>query len=277
MSNSAKTKSKLQAMLNKSITESPARRFSQDSPNRYRSKQYEELQRLKSICFPKSNKEQSSFNQSLSKHERSASYIPSRDRDCSMELPSHQRNSSFFVESHSLLPPTRPKQKQANLSFNMSSVDKDQESLSEIEFDSFDRLSRSLSKNASRSLSRSNSRSRSPPPKRVDTTQVETKAKTLDLNPRRASLMTTGSRSDIPSTTFSNCVEYYIDEISEFVRMLIGSLKEVSLTKMSEKSLNLLIKKYSMKMEQLREQWAEQSKRNTDYICSFAQLLLFYL
>lgn len=278
MSKPVRSKSKLHSLLNKSITESPSKNLSQDSSNAYRSKQYEELQRLKSICFPKNSKDHS-LNRSNSvsnsiRYERTMSYIPSRDRDFSIDH-SHQRNSSFFMESNSLLPPTNPRKKNTtNLSFNLSPVNKSQDSLTEMDFDSFDKISKSRSRSPNRS--RSYSRSRSTTPTRINqSTNITAQLKSFKKERRNLdnSLVLSADKKMSSKDTFSGCVEYYIEDISEFVQTLISSLKEVCLTKMSEKSLNLIVKKYTLKLDQLREQWVEQSKSN---MTASTQYLFFF-
>lgn len=53
-------------------------------------------------------------------------------------------------------------------------------------------------------------------------------------------------------------IDHLSDDMNKFVMGLLDSLKGICLTRMSEKSITIMVKKYNIKLEEIRETWQHQ-------------------
>ena len=69
-------------------------------------------------------------------------------------------------------------------------------------------------------------------------------------------------KTDIAKENFWQCVDHLTIDMKNFTSNLMTSLKDVCLTKISEKSVNLMMKKYTLRLETLKDQWQCQDQAN---------------
>lgn len=197
-----------------------------------KSKQLEEFQRLKSICFPRDQDRQS-------RHDRS--FSNANKNDTSVDK-GHSRNTSFFLERTRNLSISKDQSqsfmlntKHNDISFNMSPLKGKLETEGDISFDN------DLNKRTMGVLDGLN--------QEEDVKEFATKEWST-LN---------DCKGQAARNNYLKIVNHYSNEMIKFVNGLSESLKNVSLTKMSEKSINLMMKKYVNKLESIKDQWAYPS------------------
>ncbi len=223
------SKNKLQGLLNRAFTKDETREQAS------KSKQLEELQRLKSICFPKDRDKSRGRDRSFSHfHNQDRSMERTEkgntsffhDRTRNLSIGGRDTSQSFLFANHN------------NTSMNMSPVGKKTSSNDNDSDSSFDR----------------NKSKKDSPGKILD-----------NASPEREDIRTYFQEENWHETreekvaktkdNFLTIVDHHTGEMTKFVMYLMNSLKGVCLTKMSEKSINLLMKKYISKLEGLKEQW----------------------
>lgn len=250
MKSSHTKKNKLQSIMNKSFIDDSA-------GSSYKNKQLQELERLKNICFPKREKENISEHSTLtstnqsSKKERSNSNVQSRGRDLSYE---RKEKSNSFIEKtrtssaghreHSSLIIGRER------SFNMSPLRK--ATLSDEEFE----LESSFEKAKNKDYT---------PVKVINTANIcNTFGKPQEkvIFNLEDMLNLKDCKSPRHRENFLAIVDGLTGEMNRFVVGLLDGLKGTCITRMSEKSVNLMVKKYISKIDELKEHWHEQMSSN---------------
>lgn len=218
------SKSKLDNML-----KNPFRKDESPHPGP-KNKQLEEFQRLKSICFPKERERNS-------RHDRS--FSNANKQDTSVDK-GHSRNTSFFLERTRNLSISKDQSqsfmlntKQNDMSFNMSPLKGKMETDADLSFD--------------------NDLNKRMPIGVLDGINQDEDAKEFATT----EWATLGDcKNQVARNNYLKIVNHYSNEMIKFVTGLSETMKNVSLTKMSEKSINLMMKKYVNKLESIKDQWA---------------------
>jgi len=233
------SKNKLQGLLNRAFAKEDTREQTS------KSKQLEELQRLKSICFPKDRDKSRGRDRSFSHFNHQDRSMERADRTNTSFFHDRARNSSIGGRDHSqsfLFANHNP-----NTSLNMSPVSKKMANDNDSEGSS-DRNKRD---SPNRILE-------NPSPERED---IRTYFQDENWHETREEKVAKTKEN------FLTIVDHHTSEMNKFVTYLMNSLKGVCLTKMSEKSINLLMKKYVSKLETLKEQWHNFHTGIFCYIC----------
>ena len=82
-------------------------------------------------------------------------------------------------------------------------------------------------------------------------------------------------KANFAKENFWQCVDHLTYEMKSFTNNLMGNMKDICLTKMSEKTVNLMMKKYTLRLDTLKDQWKDQENtgQNVDFNVNLKNML----
>ena len=263
----------------------------------YKSKQIKELQRLRSICFPQKSQNTSiiidnnKINQSF-KLDRTLGNIPTKDIDTSLGVKHKKSNSFYFDKCQNRSQSQKHDNSNNNtsylnnqthhdISFNMSPHQESSLLSSEDSIDEFDKDIKFDKIEKDHSLKKYASESPLPNNSFMNLSVIDTKDKTPEKSTKelywdhKQIYYMKDCKANFAKENFWQCVDHLTYEMKSFTNNLMGNMKDICLTKMSEKTVNLMMKKYTLRLDTLKDQWKDQENtgQNVDFNVNLKNML----